>query len=63
MKRYIQYFIKETYGYHEFEAKSREKAEEIMERFFMYSNLDKVLKIKDKGWEMTDLDEEVKKLK
>ena len=56
--KYIQYFTKEIYGYHEFEANNREEAEEKMDRLSTYGYLEKSLHIKDNGWQMGDLDEQ-----
>ena len=60
--KFIQYFTKEIYGYHEFKAKDKDEAEAMMDRFSTYANLDTELIIKDNGWQIGDLDEEVKRV-
>lgn len=55
--KYIAYFTEDKYGYFEFEAKDRDAAEERIDRFLTYADLNKQLKTKTNGWQMIDLDE------
>ena len=55
--KFIAYFTHEEYGYYEFEAESKEKAEENLEKFNNEANFpDDLTHIKDNGWEQVDLD-------
>ena len=56
--KFIAYFTHEEYGYYEFEAKDKNEAEEILEKFNYEANFpDDLTSVKDNGWEQVDLDE------
>ena len=57
----IAYFTHEEYGYYEFEAKDKDEADELMEKFQCEANFpDDLDSVKNDGWVIVDLNDVAK---